>query len=339
MSEMAVVTARDIDIVTAEINTIKVQTSRMIVANAIEIGRRLVEAKSMVDHGEWGKYLQERVDYSQSTANNLMRLYEEYGDNQESLFASFSNSQAFGNLTYTKALRLLAIPAEERAAFAEENDVENLSTRELDKLIKERDEAKNAQAAAEKAADVSAAAAKGAEEQVKQLQEEVRAAKDAETAIQKQIDALKVELEQAKKAEQTAKDKVKKLKENPSVPDAVMEKMRQEAEAKAAEKASAEMQEKVKAAEQQASTATKAKETAEKALREAEGKLAAAQKTASLSNPDAAVFKAIFEQVQQDFNRLHGALLKVQAADPTVGAKLQAATVALLDKLRADISK
>lgn len=84
MSE--IVTVRDIDIVTAEIVTIKRQTQQVLITAAIELGRRLTEVKAMIPHGEWGKYLQERVDYSQSTADNLMKLYREYGSGQDSLF-------------------------------------------------------------------------------------------------------------------------------------------------------------------------------------------------------------------------------------------------------------
>ena len=74
-----IIRARDIEIVTAEIVTIKRQAQQVLITAAIEIGRRLTEAKSMVPHGEWGKYLEDRVEYSQSTANNLMKIYKEYG--------------------------------------------------------------------------------------------------------------------------------------------------------------------------------------------------------------------------------------------------------------------
>lgn len=76
---------------------------------AIEIGRRLEEAKAMLPHGEWGAWLKRELGYSQSTAQNFMRVFREYGDSQQSLFGRAPKSQTFGNLTYSKALRLLAI--------------------------------------------------------------------------------------------------------------------------------------------------------------------------------------------------------------------------------------
>lgn len=125
-------------LIATEINNIKEQTRKMVLSNSIEIGRRLVEAKAMVAHGEWGKWLGESVDYSQSTANNLMKIFEEYGANRLTIFGSDVNSQAFGNLSYTQAVALLGIPAEERETFIKDNNVEDMSTRQLQQAIKEK---------------------------------------------------------------------------------------------------------------------------------------------------------------------------------------------------------
>ena len=71
---------REIGVVTAEIRQLVNQYRRITVAFAVEIGRRLTEAKSLLPHGEWGDWLREQVDFSQRTANNFMRVFEEYGD-------------------------------------------------------------------------------------------------------------------------------------------------------------------------------------------------------------------------------------------------------------------
>ena len=105
---------RTVETVTLEIQTLQRQAQQMLLGCAIEIGRRLVEVKAMLPHGQWGEYIKQKVGYSQSTANNLMRIFEEYGAPQQSMFGPEANSQALGNLSYTKALQLLAIPAEER---------------------------------------------------------------------------------------------------------------------------------------------------------------------------------------------------------------------------------
>lgn len=137
--ETAVVINRTPDVIAAEINNIKRQTMKMLLYNSIEIGRCLVEAKACVPHGEWSNWLEKNVDYSQSTANNLMRIYEEYG--QTSLLGQNAKSQALGNLGYTQAIALLGVPREDREKFVKEHDIENMSTRELQKAIKERDQA------------------------------------------------------------------------------------------------------------------------------------------------------------------------------------------------------
>lgn len=136
---------RDITDVTAEIRFYKAQT----VQNIIEIGKRLNEAKAMLEHGQWGEWLQNEVEFSQDTAGNFMRIAEDY-----------PNSDAPRNLSYTKIVTLLSLPAPVREEFIAvthtvngvDKTVEEMSTRELQKVIKERDEAKKTAEGAEKRA-------------------------------------------------------------------------------------------------------------------------------------------------------------------------------------------
>lgn len=134
-------------VIAAEINMITHQTKKILLASAVEIGCRLKEAKSLVKHGEWGKWLEESVSYTQRTAERLMRLYEEY----ESSFPdgqSSSNSSPVSNLTYTQALLLLGLPAEEREEFLAQNDVAGMTKQELQQALKDRDQAKQEKAQA-----------------------------------------------------------------------------------------------------------------------------------------------------------------------------------------------
>jgi len=132
---------RTLDIVAAEIRS---YTWSML-TNIIEIGRRLVEAKEMLPHGEFMSWCTENFGYSKSQTNNFMRLYEAYGSEQNSMFGAELNRQTFGTLNYSKALALLALPsAEEREAFIEENNVDEMTTRELKQAIKEKQEAERA---------------------------------------------------------------------------------------------------------------------------------------------------------------------------------------------------
>ena len=141
---------RTIGMVTQEINQLTAQAQRLILGHAIEIGRRLTEAKQMLSHGEWGKWLKEEIHYSKSSANNMMRIFDAYGSTQMGLFGPEANSQTFGDLEYSKALALLSVPAEEREQFAQEVDAEHISVRQLKAAIQERD------AAQKQAAEVAA---------------------------------------------------------------------------------------------------------------------------------------------------------------------------------------
>lgn len=130
--------ARTPDTIAAEIRAL---TASML-SNVLEIGRRMCEVKEMLPHGSFGDWIRDNTGYSPSTANNFMRLFREYGAEQGSLFGTDVNCQTFGNLSYSKALALLNVPAEDREEFVKDHDVEAMSTRELQQAIQERDKAR-----------------------------------------------------------------------------------------------------------------------------------------------------------------------------------------------------
>ncbi len=336
MSE--IVTVRDIDIVTAEIVTIKRQTQQVLITAAIELGRRLTEVKAMIPHGEWGKYLQERVDYSQSTADNLMKLYREYGSGQDSLFDNFANSQTFANLSYTQALALLSVPAEEREQFAEENDVANKSTRELQELIRKREE----QDSQINQLQTALTDVKNEKDEVEDLLAD--AEKECDSRKQ-EVERLTEQLQKAQEAEQKARDQLKKAKENPTVPKDVMDKLRAEAEEAAtkaaAEKAAAEskkIQGQLEKAQKAAQDAENEKKRAMQDLAQMEQKLRAAQQEVKMANPDVAVFRSLFEDIQQTFNRMNNARKTVADADPAMGENLKRAVAAVLEQWKTELA-
>lgn len=116
--------------IACEINIIKANVLRTALQGAIDVGRLLCEAKEVVAHGEWGTWLEENVSYSTTTANDLMRLYREYNDDQIKLFGR-SNAELYGKLSVSQALALLALPAPAREEFVETHDMEEISVREL----------------------------------------------------------------------------------------------------------------------------------------------------------------------------------------------------------------
>ena len=314
---------RDIEAVTAEIVRLKRDAGKAILA----IGDRLIEAKSMLSHGEWRTWLTERVDFSERTAQNFMRLAREW-----------SNPQALADLGATKALTLLALPPEERDAFlsethpvnGEEKAVVDMTSRELEKAIRERDEARQAMEAAQ--ADARAS-------------EESRAKMEADMA---QLKALQVSAQQdAERAQtdlQAARAELQALREKP-VDVAVQTVADPEAVQKAREEAVREMQAKVDAAEQKMEILRKEAEAkldravkAETELAEAQRRLEnaaeAGKQTPLNSDPELAAFRAIAEQVPPLINQLHGRLIKIKARDEVAAGKMKNALLALADQIR-----
>lgn len=314
---------RDLDTITTEIRTITEQARCTMVTAAIEVGRRLVEAKTMVPRGEWGKYLEEKVEFSHSQANNMMRLYQEYGSSQESLFGG-GVKKAVEGLSVTSAIRLLALPEEERETFVEENRVEEMSTRELEAAIKEKNAALEARKQAEADRESLSESLKSAKESEKKALSAVAEAEKAKQDLEAKAKALETKLKDAKAAVRQAEAEVQAAKENPDVPENVMEAIRAEAEAAVAEKAAQEAAARLAQAE-------KERAAAEERAKEASAALEEARKQAALSSPDAAVFKVVFTQVQEDFNRLLGTLKKI--TDPEMTEKLTAAVEKLLETM------
>lgn len=203
----------------AEINTIKTQTQKIMMEAAVEIGRRLVEAKGAVGHGGWGAWLEHNVDYSERTAQNLIRIFQEYGEGQQRLFGE-SNPQAFADLTYTQAVALLGIKnPDERAEFVENHDVQNMTSRELADAIKERDEAR--------------AALSEAKEQLESAKADVSLEQQLNQDLQKNVDALEAALKEAQESEggepdEETKKRIETIEKEKAALEAKLKKVKKE---------------------------------------------------------------------------------------------------------------
>lgn len=321
-------TQRTPDIIGAEIRGLTQQAKTMTLWFGIEIGRRLTEAKEMLEHGQWLAYLKEQTEFSQPSASRLMRLYDEYGAKQTSLFGAELNYSTLNNLSISNALRLLAVPEDEREEFAEKHDVEHMSARELDELIKQRDEAEQRAAKAEEQVQQAADGAAKADEQYQKAKQELH--------------LLREKLGNAEAQKAAAEKELSELRERPvEVAVEVDEKAVEEAVTAARAKNDAEWAEKMAKVKNDLSEAGLKAEKLKAKIKKAEEKAAASaaeleklKKSQTLSDPNTAVFKQIFEQVQEDFNKLHGSLLKVKASDPDTAEKLAAAVRALVDKMQ-----
>ena len=312
-------TTRTLEVIGAEIRTL---TASML-GNIIEIGRRMAEAKTLLEHGAFMPWIEENTGYSQSTANNFMRLFEEYGDRQGSLFgAELSNSQTFGNLSYSKALALLALPSGERESFAEANDIDSMTTRELKEAIRRQKELETERDAARKRAEDAEASAE--------------ALKKSAYAATEERDKFIAELGDAKM-------RIRELEARPvEVAVEVDEEAVKKASEEARKAAEAEWGAKLRAAEDKLAKAKKAAEKAKNAgdaseldaaraeTEQLRADLETAKRQAAInSDADALLCREYYSVAVESINKLNGHLRDCK--DEQTGEKIR--------RLLADIAK
>lgn len=155
----------NIEKATTEILMLKDQTAQ----NIIEIGKRLIEVKNNLPHGEYLNWLENKVDFSDRTARNFMKVA-----------TTFSNWKPVANLGTRKLLALAGLDEEDREEVMQENNIEDISTRELEQLIKEKKEVKK---------------------QLKEEQEYSQELQDAIKQKEEQIRALKIQIENTTRPE------------------------------------------------------------------------------------------------------------------------------------------
>lgn len=307
---------RDIEVITREILDAKRRGGEAI----LTIGRCLTEAKQALPHGEWLPWLNERVEFSERTAQNFMRLAREW-----------SNPQALADLGAAKALTLLALPAEERESFIAENHVVggeektviDMTSRELEKAIRERKEAQEAAAKAQ--AEASAA-------------EQARAKMAEDMALlNARLSGANEDREQAAQAVARLEAQLAELKEKP-VEVAVETVVDPEALKKARAEAVAGMQDKLDRAKEAKAKADERRKQAEASveiLKKSIDEMERNEKKAALgADKDLAQFELLFDQTKDTVNRMHGILLKVRSRDEDAAGRLSKALAALAEAVR-----
>ncbi len=328
VTDIARASGRDIEAITKDILENKRSGGKAVLA----IGWGLVEAKEQLSHGEWLPWLAEQIGFSERQAQRFMRLAREY-----------SNPTLVSDLGARKALALLALPEPEREEFVElrhvvdgaERSVADMSAAQLEQLIRERDEARQAQYQAEAERSL-------AETERDELSDQIKILTAANEQGQQ---AVMNALAQADQMER----KIAELKARPvevavQVDQAAVDKARAEGEAvKAAE--IAELQKKLDKEKEKARKlkadldfAAQGRADAESALGEAQARLALAEKKSTPSpitaDAELAQFSLLFEQAQGIVNQLRGLILKVRGReDATAAEKLAAALTALAKKI------
>ena len=311
-------TPTTIEEITRNVLQTKREAQQAAIYYSVKLGRQLTEAKAMLPHGEWGAWLKDKVDFSQRQAENFMKIYEAYGNDQPSLFGG-SNSQAYENLNITQLLLLTAVPEDERADFAEQNDVESMSTRDLEQLIRERDDANRRADQAQRAAA--------------ELEE-----------TKKRLEAAEAEANKAAENAAAAKEKAKKLKEklddavkNPKITDELLAEIKDGAKAEAEKAAAAQQEKALRELKEKAEAAELAKAEAEKNLAASQADYEEARKKLAAANPDVAAVKVLFENAQTALKKLKERIDAI--TDAETKDKMTAALKALLTSMQQEAVK
>jgi len=309
--------------IAAEINSIKAQTRNMMLYNSIEIGRRLTEAKTILQHGEWGNWLTDNVDYSKSTANNLMRIFDEYGASQLSFFVDNAKTPALGSVSYTQAVALMSLPEDERETFVEEHDMETMTTRELQQAIKERDQAlKEKDTALNQAKDSQSRLDKAAQVHEK-LMTEIHDMKGIEQKISSDIkEELDIARAQSDKKQKKVDELLQKIKELESKPLEIHQGATEEDVEAIKSKLEAEYTIKLVSLQS-------ASELAEKRLKDAE------EKSRKSNNEAVVKYSVHFDTIVKNFQALIEDLKAIKETDAEMHERYSKAVTSLLEKMKA----
>jgi hypothetical protein len=296
---------RDIEVITREILDAKRRGGEAI----LTIGRCLTEAKQALPHGEWLPWLNERVELSERAAQRFMRLSREW-----------SNPTTLSDLGASKALMLLALPEPERDQFMEDHNVIDMSARQLEQAIKDRDEAR-------KAAETAQAEASAAEQARAKMEEDM-------ALLNARLSGAQEDREQAAQAVARLEAQLAELKEKP-VEVAVETVVDPEAIEKARAEAVAEMQgklDKAKEAKAKVDERRKQAEASVEILKKSIDEMERKEKKAALgADKDLAQFEVLFDQTQSNVYKMQGILLKVRGRDETAAGKLCKAIQALAE--------
>ena len=191
--------AERLDVLAGEINAITTHARVVMATAAIDIGKRLMEARNLVPEGRWLEWLEKRVDYSERQAQVLMQIAQEYGRGEL--------PEAFRGLGISHLTALLAAPAEDREAMAERVKDEDMSVRELQEEIKalkaERDSAQQSLFDTEYALNRTRREMEDVETERDNARENMAAAR---AAIEKEREAARLAEAKARAAEASAEE-------------------------------------------------------------------------------------------------------------------------------------
>lgn len=330
-----IVQERTLPVIASEIHQIERTVYGVAMDGAIQIGLKLHEAKSMIHAGEWVKWLDENLNYSQRQAYNFMEIADNYGNKESPYF----NLQTSANLSISKALELLRLPEEAVETFAESHDIESETVKslreEISNLKREKEAAeRKAEMIGHNNDDIRKELAsmqrklsetvseeefgemqEDYEKRVKALNEELNQVEDDKAGVQEKLDKAKADLKKAKE----------KLKKSEAAKDEEIQKRLAEA--------GAELEEKIRAdTQKEAENELKEKADTIQALEEQVSALEAEK--AKLSNTSLMEFKVYVDQLQDIYFKICDIITEENLKDEATGAKMQAALQKIVEGWR-----
>ncbi len=132
------------------------QQGRMFLFNAaqnlIQFGRVLVEAKPLVPRGQFESWVRDNFGVSERTAQGYMAVYRRFGTQEQ-----------YRDIQFSKLQEMLALPEGTEAQFVKENEIEDMTAREVKRAVQQ------AKAEAQAEIERERAAREAAEQKAREL--------------------------------------------------------------------------------------------------------------------------------------------------------------------------
>lgn len=174
--------------------------AKSMVTNLLQLGRVLTEAKPLVKHGQWEQWIQENAGCSNRYAQMFMQAYERFGNNP-----AISQIKERG-----KVFKMLALPTGTEEQFLSENNVADMTTKQVEEAVRRVREEMGASLADERSAR------KAAERRLAEL----------EAAPPKMPDNIVAELAEKDSTIKAQSDELNRLSENGRIADDEAKKLR-----------------------------------------------------------------------------------------------------------------
>lgn len=301
----------------------------------IGLGNCLIEAKAQLPHGEWLSWLSENLNLSDRVAQHLMLIAR-----------NCSNTNALSYLGKTKVLTILTLPPEERALFLDadyvpegaDKSVSEMTTRELQQVIRERDAANRERDTAQRQLEHSQANLQAANRQIDEICERLHATRKSEEEALAKASVAEESRRKMEEDMRLANAELEELRNRPI--DVAVQYRRDEAAIEEARReARAEMQAKldeVNAALDEANAAAKRAAESESELRQelSEARKAAERNAVTENAQIISDFTSYYNQTQELVNKMNGIVSELARKDPETAGKLNNALAALGEAIK-----